>query len=540
MAILILSFKYRWHSVYASMQDETIGMNKESIVMYIGDKESLKVNGSSEKFAWESLDEDIATVDENRNVTAVGVGNTHIIAEGKPSSYICYVFVKESEINQKSVTVYKNGVTEKLRVYGKNNETTVWKSENEKIAKVTSLGEVIGVSIGSTRIIATVGNESYICDVTVKNSYISDKKIDIKVDGYVNISVIGSRGKVSYQSVNESIATVDQEGKIVGVNEGITSIIATYNKTKFYVKVTVTKHRLHTNSEEIWINKEIIVLITLKNRQGNEDIMIEDSKGIIDVKRGEWKKDTVNLTLIPKKDGVTELIIKRKESSESMKIKVHVSVRRLLSPEEIYKQFVNASVSIISYDAVGEKKIGSGFFIDSGILATNYHVIEYANKLEVIDISGKSYEVKAIYDYNTTTDLALLEVEKTNDAIFYINNENVKTGESIYTLGSPMEYIGTMSDGMISYANRKVDGVHYIQITAPISQSSGGGPLLNCYGEVIGVNTLTVPTAQNINLSVKIEYLKRLTMQSRRGIEKFYEENKDKVMDTGIIEIIIG
>ena len=75
MAILILSINYGWHFVYASTQDETVEMNKESIVMYIGDKESLKVNGSSEKFKWESLDENIATVDENGNVTAIGVGN---------------------------------------------------------------------------------------------------------------------------------------------------------------------------------------------------------------------------------------------------------------------------------------------------------------------------------------------------------------------------------------------------------------------------------------------------------------------------------
>ena len=64
--------------------------------------------------------------------------------------------------------------------------------------------------------------------------------------------------------------------------------------------------------------------------------------------------------------------------------------------------------------------------------------------------------------------------------------------------------------------------------------------MINCYGEVIGINTLTVPSAQNINLSVKIGYLKRLNLKNKREIEKFYEENKDKVMDTGFIEIIIG
>lgn len=538
--ILMLCLNYRWNFVYASSADETVAMNKESLVMYIGSSEQLKVNGSSGVFVWESLDKEVASVDENGNVTAVGIGNTHIIAKGYPKSYICYVIVKEPEINKKAVTVYPNGITEQLNINGIKDETIVWKSENEKIAKVTSLGEVIGISVGKTKVVAKVGSESYFCDITVKEPYISEKKIDVKVGENHSISVMGSKGKVTYKTADKSIATVTQDGTIVGVNEGNTSVVAIYNGIKYYTKVTVTQSRLNTDAEEVWMNKDKVITITLKNRQKNEDISIEDSKGIIDIKRGNWKGDTISLTLTPKKDGITDLIIKRKDSNDILKIKVHVSVRRLLTAEEIYKQYVNASVSIISYDAVGDEKTGSGFFIDSGVLVTNYHVIEYANNIEVVDINGKNYKVKAIYDYDVTSDLALLEVEKTNDAIFYINSEGVKTGETIYTFGSPVKYIGTISEGMISYANRVLEGVHYIQITAPISQSSGGGPLINCYGEVIGINTLTVPSAQNINLSVKIGYLKRLNVKNKREIEKFYEENKDKVMDTGFIEIIIG
>lgn len=72
--------------------------------------------------------------------------------------------------------MYQNGSTETLTINGKRNEKTIWKSENEKIAKVTSLGEVIGLSIGKTRVVAMVGGESYSCEVTVKSTYISKKK----------------------------------------------------------------------------------------------------------------------------------------------------------------------------------------------------------------------------------------------------------------------------------------------------------------------------------------------------------------------------
>ena len=316
--------------------------------------------------------------------------------------------------------------------------------------------------------------------------------------------------------------------------------MATYNKINYYAKVIVTKSRLSVNADEIWMNQEKTITITLKDRKKEEDIIIEDSKGIIDIKRENWRKDSITVTLTPLKDGETELRVLRKDSSEEMRIGIHATVRRLLTAEEIYKKYVNACVSVISYDAVGEENVGSGFFIDSGMLLTNYHVIEYANELKVEDINGKSYEVKGIYDYDVTNDLALLEVEKTNDTIFFINRDEVKTGETIYTLGSPVKYAGTISDGMVSYAKRIMDEVHYIQFTAPISQSSGGGPLINSYGEVIGVNTLTMPLAQNINLAVKIGYINRLNLKNKRPIEYFYEENKDKVMDKGYIEIIIG
>lgn len=540
LAILILSVYCKSNVVYAASNVETVNINKESLVIYEGDSEQLKINGSEEVFQWESLDKSVVVVDDTGKVTAVGVGSTHVIAQGKPKSYLCYVIVKESDISKKSITVYQNGSTETLTINGKRNEKTIWKSENEKIAKVTSLGEVIGLSIGKTRVVAMVGGESYSCEVTVKSTYISKKKINIKEGESFSISVVGSKDGVHYKSVDESVATIDQNGNIFGVKEGITSIVATYNKINYYAKVIVTKSRLSVNADEIWMNQEKTITITLKDRKKEEDIIIEDSKGIIDIKRENWRKDSITVTLTPLKDGETELRVLRKDSSEEMRIGIHATVRRLLTAEEIYKKYVNACVSVISYDAVGEENVGSGFFIDSGMLLTNYHVIEYANELKVEDINGKSYEVKGIYDYDVTNDLALLEVEKTNDTIFFINRDEVKTGETIYTLGSPVKYAGTISDGMVSYAKRIMDEVHYIQFSAPISQSSGGGPLINAYGEVIGVNTLTMPLAQNINLAVKIGYINRLNLKNKRPIEYFYEENKDKVMDKGYIEIIIG
>lgn len=512
-------------------------INKSSLAMYVGEKDKLQVAGSGE-YTFDSLNSQVVEVDSEGNVTAVGVGDTHILVEGK-ISFVVYVVVKKAELSETNTTVYINGETKKLEVYGSNGQTVIWKSKNNAVARVSRDGTVTGISIGVATVVANMNGEEFLCTVYVKNPYLSEKEITVSTGGTYKINLIGSNGEVAYKVANEAIAKVDAIGVITGVREGKTKITLTYGSITYRLTVNVLHFRLSTNTTKCWINQESVINIQLKDRQKGESITITDTNDVVGIHIGPWKGDIVKVTLTPKKDGVTKLKVARNNGTESIEITVHAKVRRLLTAEEIYKVYAEATVAITSYDAVGNPKVGSGFFIDSGILVTNYHVIEYANKLEVIDYKGKTYNVTSIYDYNTKSNLAVLEVTPDNEGVFYRNNANVHTGEDIYTIGSPLEYIGTISEGIISFATRNMDGIKYIQVTAPISKSSGGGPLINQYGEVIGVNTLTVPTAQNINFAVKIGYLSGLDMNNKRSIEKFYEENKDKVIDM-TIEIVIG
>lgn len=82
LAILILSVYCKSNVVYAASNVETVNINKESLVIYEGDSEQLKINGSEEVFQWESLDKSVVVVDDTGKVTAVGVGSTHVIAQG--------------------------------------------------------------------------------------------------------------------------------------------------------------------------------------------------------------------------------------------------------------------------------------------------------------------------------------------------------------------------------------------------------------------------------------------------------------------------
>ena len=134
---------------------------------------------------------------------------------------------------------------------------------------------------------------------------------------------------------------------------------------------------------------------------------------------------------------------------------------------------------------------GSGFFVKPNLIATNYHVIAGAAR-GTAKLVGKSttYKIEgftATYKFN---DLTLLKVSASGINPLPIGNSDaVKIGETVYVVSSPKGLEGTFSDGIISGRH----GGHAkgrLQMTAPISPGSSGGPVLNRKGEVIGVSFL--------------------------------------------------
>ena len=197
-----------------------------------------------------------------------------------------------------------------------------------------------------------------------------------------------------------------------------------------------------------------------------------------------------------------------------------------VSAVELYKKSYQAVVEIKAIDEEGGEKISSGFFIDTGEILTSYHNIEGMTRIEIFGYDESQYKVLSVIDYSEKYDLAVLEV-KTDDNVFLeISKEPVETGMTVYTIGSPLKYTSSFSEGIVSYAKRKLDGVRYIQMTAPTSMGSGGSPLLNKYGEVVGVNVMTVPDAQNINFAIPIARLTSMKGNNKVKIGDFYSSNK--------------
>ena len=186
------------------------------------------------------------------------------------------------------------------------------------------------------------------------------------------------------------------------------------------------------------------------------------------------------------------------------------------TPRELYEMTAPKVVEIITYDDTGEEYArGSGFFTnDKGMIVTNYHVIEAGWAATVQTADGNQYEVQSVVGYDPYIDLAILKIDLSGNDYLELAEDEVKTGDTIYTLGSALGLTGTFSDGLVATASRVIDDVDYIQITAPISHGNSGGPLINSNGEVIGVNTWGYDDGQNINFAVNIHELAKLDISS--------------------------
>ena len=139
----------------------------------------------------------------------------------------------------------------------------------------------------------------------------------------------------------------------------------------------------------------------------------------------------------------------------------------------------------LEVETKGGSKSGSGFYIDQrGTIVTNYHVIDKAQKIRIINSNGSAYTGEVtIKGYDKDLDIAILSIEKKNGAFLPLgDSSSIKVGQPIYAIGSPLGLANTVSEGIIS--GIRTTG---IQITAPISPGSSGGALINKNGEVIGI-----------------------------------------------------
>jgi hypothetical protein len=155
---------------------------------------------------------------------------------------------------------------------------------------------------------------------------------------------------------------------------------------------------------------------------------------------------------------------------------------------------------------------GSGFVVDaSGIVATNLHVIYGAESAEVLLEDDVATPVVEVLGVDEEHDLALLKIEAEDLTVVALGDSDaVEPGDAVVAIGNPLGVLShTVSDGLIS-AVRDYEDTKMLQISAPISVGSSGGPVFDERGQVIGVATLIVTGGQNLNFAVPINYLRPL------------------------------
>jgi S1-C subfamily serine protease len=160
---------------------------------------------------------------------------------------------------------------------------------------------------------------------------------------------------------------------------------------------------------------------------------------------------------------------------------------------------------------------GSGFIVtDDGIIITNFHVMEDAYSAQ-INFSGVIFEGVRLIAGLPEFDLALVKIDALGlPGLSFGDSDVVKDGESIVAIGNPLGLERTVSNGIIS-AVRVLENITMLQITAPVSLGSSGGPILNEYGQVIGVTTLATSWgAQNVNFAVPIKYIQSVIARVRQ------------------------
>ena len=158
---------------------------------------------------------------------------------------------------------------------------------------------------------------------------------------------------------------------------------------------------------------------------------------------------------------------------------------------------------------------GSGFIIHKdGYILTNAHVIENSDSVQIALSTGGLFKGKII-GMDRVADLALIKIDSPNPlpVIPLGHSKDLKPGDWVMAIGSPFGLDLTVTVGIVSAKGRSLGATPYddfIQTDTPINPGNSGGPLINTYGEVVGINTAVMQMGQGLGFSLPVDLAKKL------------------------------
>ena len=169
-----------------------------------------------------------------------------------------------------------------------------------------------------------------------------------------------------------------------------------------------------------------------------------------------------------------------------------------ISWQDVYEKVLPSVVSITCHDGLTTSS-GTGVIMDAGgYIITNAHVVEDAVSIRVLLTDGRELTARCV-GADMLSDLAVLRVTASGlvPAVFG-DSDKLRVGDEVVAIGDPLgvELRGTMTNGIISGINRDIKSgnrtLTLLQTTAALNTGNSGGPLVNCYGQVVGINTMKI------------------------------------------------
>ena len=189
--------------------------------------------------------------------------------------------------------------------------------------------------------------------------------------------------------------------------------------------------------------------------------------------------------------------IPRADIDPSVRFYCQDAAEEKLTIQQVYAAVNPATVLVVA--EMGEKaSIGTGVILtEDGYIVTNAHVIADGQSVLVVLADARQYEAELV-GFDSAEDLAVLKAVDAEDLPTAVlgDSDECWVGDTVYAIGNPLgvELRGTLTQGIISAIDRRVtmDGkaMTMLQTTAALNNGNSGGPLINEYGQVIGINTM--------------------------------------------------
>lgn len=373
-----------------------------------------------------------------------------------------------------------------------------WSSDNENIAMVDDDGAVTGINIGLATITAQSGSQVSKVIVSVEAE---KPEVDLLLSGKQNLFVDESttliatltntttNSPIYWETSNDTIATVDNNGVVYGVAPGLVTITAST-----YQEKTLTKQ---------WI-------ILVSSIEGDGEIVNNEIDNKTYEIIGELDLTAINDTIITIVDTVMPAII-------------GVSNYQ-------YHSSVPGANEILQLDSVGtgfiinREEINNGTYRYRYYVLTNYHVVQDRIELKIF-FGDHEDEILAEYPVqaNSKADLAVITFlsNKEITPLTFAETNSANAGDFVIAIGNPTGYdfFRSVTFGMVSCPERNLAGETslFVQHDAAINPGNSGGPLFDLEGNVIGVNTIKIidTDVENIGFAIAlttiIEFISGLT-----------------------------